>query len=61
LIVETEFADWDESEGTTVYAGPNVHYQGNQNWWVTFTPTIQLSDQEGEANYNFRLIAGYEF
>jgi hypothetical protein len=61
VLVESEFADWSDYEGTTVYAGPAISYQGNQTLWVTLTPMYQLTDNEGEADFNIRLIAGLQF
>ena len=66
-IVESIFDDWDDYEHTVVYAGPLVSYQGGTigstslGWWVTVTPTVQLTDVEDEADFQVRLIAGLEF
>ena len=60
-IVESAFADWSEYEGTTVYAGPAVSFQRNENFWFTLTPTYQLTDNEDEADFNVRLIAALRF
>jgi hypothetical protein len=60
-IVESAFADWSEYEGTTVYLGPAVSYQRHENIWFTVTPTYQLTDNEGEADFNVRLIAALRF
>ena len=60
-IVESEFDDWSEYEGTTVYAGPAISFQRNENLWFTLTPTYQLTDNEDEADFNVRLIAGLRF
>lgn len=60
-VVESVYADWSEYEGTTVYAGPAVSFQRNKNFWFTLTPTYQLTDNEGEADFNVRLIAALRF
>lgn len=60
-VVESVYADWSDYEGTTVYAGPAVSFQGNKNLWFTLTPTYQLTDNEGEADFSVRLITGLRF
>jgi hypothetical protein len=60
-VVESVYEEWSEYEGTTVYAGPAVSYQGNERVWFTLTPTYQLTDNEDEADFNIRLIAGLMF
>lgn len=66
LIVASEYADWEDYEGTTVYAGPAISYQGGEigeqgGWWVTITPTIQLTDEEGASDYVVRMLFGLHF
>jgi hypothetical protein len=60
-IVASEYEDWSDYAGTTVYAGPVVSFQNLGNFWVTFTPTFQITDQEQEPDFQFRMIAGYQF
>ena len=60
-IVESEYEDWSEYEGTTAYAGPAVSFQGNDRFWFTVTPTYQLTDNEDEADFQVRLIAALQF
>lgn len=60
-VVESVYEDWSNYEGTTVYAGPAVSYQGHDRLWFTLTPMYQLTDNEGEADFNIRLIAGLMF
>lgn len=60
-IVESEYEDWSEYEGTTVYAGPAFSYQKNERFWFTLTPTYQLTDNEDAADFNVRLIAALQF
>ena len=69
LTVESIFDDWSHYEDTVVYAGPVISYQGGQfkvgerqlGWWVTLTPTAQLSDVDDAPDVQVRLIAGLEF
>jgi hypothetical protein len=61
LVVESEYADWDEYEGTSVYAGPVFSYWGGKNFWFTVTPTYQLTSNDEEADFNVRMIAGLSF
>ena len=62
-VAESVYEDWSHYEGTTVYAGPVVSVRNiaGSDFWVTFTPTFQLTDQEEEADFQFRMIAGYQF
>lgn len=66
-MVETVLEDWRRYEHTTVYAGPAISYTGgnlgqsNANWWLSVTPTFQLSSREDEPDYVTRLIAGLAF
>ena len=60
LIHEIEYADWSEWEDHVVYAGPVVHYS-QKAWWVTLTPTVQLTDVDSEANFQTRLLFGINF
>jgi hypothetical protein len=60
-VVESVYEDWSDYEGTNVYAGPVVSFQNLGNFWVTITPTFQLTDEEGEPDFRLRLIAGYQF
>jgi hypothetical protein len=67
VIVESIFRDWTKYETTTVYAGPVISYQGSQikgtnwSWWVTFTPTFQLTGEKDAPDFQFRLIASISF
>lgn len=62
-VIESEYEDWSEYEGTTAYAGPVVSIRNiaGTKAWATFTPTFQITDQESEPDFNFRLIVGYQF
>ena len=66
LIIASEYADWEEYEGTTAYAGPAISYQGGRigddgGWWVTVTPTIQLTDKGEEPDVVARMLFGISF
>lgn len=67
LLIESIYADWNEYEKTVVYLGPSINYVGNgipgtqANWWVTVTPTFQLTDEGDEPDFVFRAIMGLEF
>jgi hypothetical protein len=65
LFVISEYMDWTEHEVTTVYAGPVISYQGGKigsaEWWVTFTPAFQLTDEDGEPDFYFRMLFGLNF
>jgi hypothetical protein len=60
-VVESVYEDWSHYEFTTVYAGPVVSLRNLGNFWVTFTPTFQVTDEEEEPDFQFRMIAGYQF
>jgi hypothetical protein len=61
LTIESIFEDWDDFEATHVFAGPVFSYWGAQNWFVTVTPMVQLTSHDEEADFQVRMIAGYEF
>jgi hypothetical protein len=60
-FVESVYADWSEYEGTSVYAGPVISFQGHEHFWITITALYQLSDQEDEPDFRVRMIAGWVF
>lgn len=61
LKAEWEFEDWDHHVNTAVYLGPVVSYRSSGPWWVTVTPTAQLTDNEDDADFLVRMIFGWEF
>ena len=61
LVVESIYEDWESYEDTLVYAGPVLSYWGGTNWFVTVTPLFQLTSNDDEADFQVRMIAGYEF
>ena len=60
-LIESIYEDWDDYEHTVVYGGPVFSYAGGQSWFVTVTPMFQLTDEEDEADFQVRAIAGYQF
>jgi hypothetical protein len=63
-FVVSEYADWEDHEVTTVYAGPVVSYQGGKIgdegfWWATLTPAFQITDEDEEPDMQARLIFGF--
>jgi hypothetical protein len=66
LIIASEYEDWEEYEGTTAYAGPVISYQGGQigeegGWWVTVTPTMQITNKDEEPDLVARMLFGISF
>ncbi len=60
LLHEIEFPEWREGEDSVVYAGPNMSVRFG-NWWATTTALAQLTDVDGEPNFQLRTIVGYAF
>jgi hypothetical protein len=66
-LIASEFENWDTYRDTSVYAGPNVSYNGgklgssNASWWATLTALGQLTDVDDAPDLQVRLIAGFEF
>jgi hypothetical protein len=63
LVVSSVYSDWENYEGTSIHAGPVISYQGGKFgdtgvWWVTLTPTFQLTDEEDQADVVVRMIFG---
>jgi hypothetical protein len=67
LVIESVYANWNDYEGTTAYAGPTFSYDGGpigslvSDWWVAATPAFQLTDQEDEPDFQLRIVAGVVF
>jgi hypothetical protein len=67
MTIESVYENWNHYEGTSVYAGPVVSYQGEQigktnwSWWATVTPAFQLSSQADQPDFKLRLIFGIIF
>ncbi|MEA2735150.1 MAG: hypothetical protein QOE14_1601 [Humisphaera sp.] len=61
LVVESIYPDWSTYEHTAVYAGPVFSYWGAESFWFTVTPMVQLSNQDDEADFQVRVLGGYQF
>ncbi len=59
--IESVYKDWDQHEGTLVWAGPAVNREFGKHFWATLTPTIQLTNHAEEPDFVVRLIAGWVF
>ena len=59
-FAEIEFPDWQHSNRTLYYAGPNASYRLGR-WWLTSSPLFQLSDEKSEPNLLWRTIIGLLF
>jgi len=57
---EQEFADWKGTDQHLFYAGPNVAYRIDR-FFAVVAGLTQLSQQEGEADHQIRLIVGFDF
>jgi len=60
VLHEIEYDDWDTWGDHLLYAGPNFSYLSDQ-WWVTITPLVQLTDVAEEPNFQLRLLFGIDF
>lgn len=58
---EVEFDDWDATGPNIFYVGPNVAWRSKENFWITMTPLFQITDIEGEPEYQTRFIFGFNF
>jgi hypothetical protein len=66
LVIESEYEDWSDYEGTVVYGGPVISYLGGKigndvDWWITVTPMFQLTNHDDEPDFQLRTILGFEF
>ena len=57
---EIEFADWKESSDSVVYAGPNVSLRFGKTF-ATMAGLWQITDIDGEPDFQLRTIFGFEF
>ena len=60
VAVESLYADWSHYEGTNVYVGPSLSYQGDP-FWVTVTPAFEVTGNDEEPLFQLRAIAGFQF
>ena len=63
LIHELPLPDWHGGEDAIVFAGPDASYRfgGANDWWVTATAVKQLTDEDDEPEWQFRMIVGLSF
>ena len=60
FVHELEFPDWDTTGHNVLYFGPNVSWR-HKTWWVTATQLFQISDVHDEADFQTRLLFGFDF
>ena len=60
LLHELDYADWAEWEEHVVYIGPNISWERGE-FWLTVTPSIQITDVDSEADFLTRAVVGIEF
>ena len=60
LLHEVEYKDWSRWSDHTVYAGPNLSFRTTR-WWITLTPLFQLTNVGNEADFQLRMIFGFDF
>jgi hypothetical protein len=59
-VHELEIANWQTREDPVVYAGPTLSVQALGGYF-TLSPLMQVTDVDGEADYQTRLIAAFQF
>ena len=59
-VHEWELKNWDTASDHVVYAGPSLSVK-MLGGFVTLSPLMQLTDVDGEADYQTRLIAAFNF
>lgn len=59
LLHEIEIADWSEAQDHVVYVGPSACHRADR-WFAIVAPLIQVSDVDGEANLQTRLLVGVD-
>jgi hypothetical protein len=57
---EIEFEDWSEAGDHVFYIGPNVSYHA-KNFYATVAGLFDVSDVDGEAEAQVRLLLGFSF
>ena len=59
-VHEWELKNWDAAGDHVVYAGPSLSVRA-LGGFITLSPLMQLTGVDGEADYQTRLIAGFDF
>lgn len=60
LLHEYEMPEWKDGEDAVVYAGPNVSVRYGRTF-ATLAPLAQLTNVDGEPDFQTRLIFGVSF
>lgn len=55
-----ELPDWSGRDDDVLYLGPNVSYRPG-TWWITATPLVQVTDNDGAADFKLRVLMGFDF
>ena len=60
---EIPLPDWKTGAAQNFFVGPVASYRfgGDHDWWVTATALKQTTHNEGEADWQFRVIVGFSF
>ncbi len=59
-VHEIEFAEWSDAGDHIFYAGPNISFRKG-NFFTTIAGLFQVTDVDGEAESQLRVIAGINF
>ncbi len=60
LLWEIEGDSWSNWNSANLYAGPNASFR-TTDWYLTITPMAQLTSNDGEVDYQVRMIFGLDF
>jgi hypothetical protein len=60
LVHEIEYADWSDWGDHFVAVGPNVSHRSEQ-FWITATALLQVTDMADEPDFQLRTIIGFDF
>jgi hypothetical protein len=57
---EVELEDWSESGDNVFYLGPNLCLRRG-GFFATLAPLVQVTDVDGEPDFNGRILIGFDF
>jgi len=60
LVHEVEYAGWSDWGDHFVAVGPNVSHRREQ-FWITATALLQVTDLANEPDFQLRTIVGFDF
>lgn len=60
LLHEIEMPDWSHIDDSVLYLGPNASFR-TEDWWLTVTPLVQVTDVDAAVAFQVRLIFGFDF